>query len=291
MPMFYTSLRVSLLSLAMLWLTACFGPETPQDVAEAFWNKVANDDARGAVRYSTLEEARNFDAFGEQWQGYDLEWGRLVIDGEEASIDTRFIPDKTNNGREQFYVTYLIREKDRWLVDYDRTAAGIRGGVFGDLFLRLNRFSREVSRQFDQSAAQTSSDVEVMLEQLEAQQEELSHRASEALEEYSEALDDALHEMQRSIERALRENDRELSAPDRKLLQATVTDLEDSRKHLDPDSLLSVAHSSHAITSAQQSLAQTNSDPLVRYQRQWQEMVERFSRDMQGLIKELSAPR
>ncbi|MYM62372.1 hypothetical protein [Pseudomaricurvus sp. HS19] len=286
--MICTRARIVLITAVALMLSACFTPDTPEGVAEAFWESVIEDNASNAVRYSTLEEQRNFDGFGERWQGFTTSWGRLVVDGNEASIETTFDAADQSPSKRRVFVTYLVRNDDQWLVDYDHTAAGIRGGVFGELFLRLNRFSQEFSRQFDQSAAQTSSELELMLEQLEAKQEVLSRRAEDALESYSEALESALKELQRSIERASREKGNSLSDEEKAMLQSTATNLEDSRRHLESDSLLSIAHSSHTLTAVEQYLAQVDNGSLAEFQRQWREIVERFREDMEGLMQEMA---
>ncbi len=279
---------LSLCLFLSFFLSGCFAPETPQEVAEAFWDSVVDDDASGAVRYSTLEEQHSFDRFGERWQGYTVNWGKLVVDGDKASIETDCRRAGEASNQHRMFVTHLVRVQGQWLVEYDYTAAGIRGGAFGELFLRLNRFSQEFSRKFDQSAAQTSSEVELMLEQLEAKQEALSKRAEEALESYSEALESALKELQRSIERAKREKGSSLSDDEKAMLQSTAANLEDSRRHLESDSLLSIAHSSHTITAVEQYLAQVDNAALADFKQQWSQIVERFREDMDGLMQEMA---
>ena len=180
-------------------LSACSGPESPQEVTVAFWDAAIRDDASAAVRYSTLDSRERYDAFSVDWDSYQPKWGKVIIDGEEASVASQLSSPK--GARIRSFTTYLVQRDGEWLVDYERTAMSINGGVFGDLLNKFDLFSKDLSQQFDRSADEAGVQVEQMLEELKRAGKTMSEQASEALEGYSEELQRTMQEVDESLRR------------------------------------------------------------------------------------------
>ena len=124
---------VFLFSLPVM-LSGCFGPSTPAEVGQAFWEAVLADDKSNVVEYSTLTNEKYYDHFSKDWVDYQLSLGKLVIDKQQASIETK-LDSPTNSGKEnRRFTTYLVLQDNIWKVDYERTGHSIRGGVLGGLF-------------------------------------------------------------------------------------------------------------------------------------------------------------
>ncbi|SDK52352.1 hypothetical protein [Microbulbifer yueqingensis] len=202
-------LRLFLLSCIAALLSACSGPETPQEVTTAFWEAVIDDDRRDVARYSTLADPDGYDGFGSKWAGYQLAWGRVVIDGDEAIVETELARQQGARERSRSLVTYLVRRDGAWLVDYKRTTRSFSGGAIGDLFNELERLGEEFSSQFNDSADEVNTQMERMLEELGQAQQELGERASEAMEQSAEELRRALQELDAAIQRSLEEDRRQ----------------------------------------------------------------------------------
>lgn len=196
------SLTTMTVGLAVL-LAACSGPETPQQVTEAFWKAAIDDDAASAVRYSTLTGAEGFDVFASEWDGYQPQWGRVIIDGDEASVVSKL--SSPERGRIRSFTTYLVQRDGQWLVDYKRTAMSLNGGAFGELLNKFDIFSKDLSQEFERSADEAGVQMEQMLEELETTGKEMSEQASEALDVFSQELQRALQEMDESLQRKLEE--------------------------------------------------------------------------------------
>lgn len=80
--------RYLLLSVCTLLLvSACFSPKTPQEVTQAFWQAVIEDDKAGVVKYSTLANEKSYARFSHDWNGYQPRWGKLVIDQTRARFN------------------------------------------------------------------------------------------------------------------------------------------------------------------------------------------------------------
>lgn len=203
------ALTTATIGLALL-LSACTQPETPQEVTEAFWNAAIGDDAAAVARYSTLTDAevaedKAFDAFSSEWDGYQPQWGRVIIDGNEASVASTL--SRQEGGRIRSFTTWLVQRDGEWLVDYERTQMSIKGGAFGDLLNKFDRFSKDLSREFERSADEAGLQMDQVLEELESAGKEMSEQASEALEGFSRELQRTLEEMDESLQRQLEERE------------------------------------------------------------------------------------
>lgn len=190
------------IGLALL-LSACSGPESPQEVTEAFWSAAIDDDAAAVARYSTLDSAEGLEGFSGKWDGYQPQWGRIVIDGTEATVASKLASQE--GGRIRSFTTYLVQRDGQWLVDYQRTTMSINGGVFGDLLNKFDLLSKGLSQEFERSADEAGVQMEQMLEELESTGKEVSEEASQALEGFSRELQRTLQEMDESLQRKLEE--------------------------------------------------------------------------------------
>jgi archaellum component FlaC len=277
-----------LMACAALLLSACMGPKTPQDVAEAFWQAVIDDDIRRVVRYSTLTDAQAYDGFARDWTGYRPAWGRVVIEGDRASIVSEFSKAGGTAQDRREFVTYLVRQDDRWRVDYARTADSVRGDVIANLLGRLSELGSEISEQWAASTRELDAEVARMIEEIEALADSLGARASEGIDKYADVLRQHLEELQESINRALREKD-DLSDRDRRLLQEVAADLDQTGEGLADPSVESIADGGRAAVEAQARLDTTDDDVTGEYKRRWHEWGERFEAQMRRLLNELAA--
>lgn len=279
---------VALLCLVLM-LSACIGEKTPQEVAHSFWGSVISNDANGAVKYSTLTDVNQYDGFDRDWKGLTPTWGRIVIEGEQASIVSRF-SDTENPAHDGLtFATFLVRQDDEWKVDYARTGKELRGGALGQLFGQLKRIGESLSSQFNA----TSDDLGVKMERLGEELEELSgslgEQASESIEKYSEGLRRSIDELAESARRALKEHEKQLSEEDRRALQEVVADLDQNSDQLSEPSFQSIAHSRETVTAAQQQLNAIESENIGSFKRQWKEWGGEYEADVRKILGELSA--
>lgn len=283
---------LALLSLALLLLSGCFGPKTPQEVTEAFWEAVVANDAEEAVKYSTLTTVDSFDGFSKDWQGYAPTWGRVVIDNDQASVVADFINPDSSGDNTRRVVTYLVRRGDAWVVDYARTAQSVRGSVVEQLFGRLESLQDELAIQFDASSREFEAEMERLNAEAEALADSISRQAEATLEEYGEALQETIKSLEESIERALSDKKGELSDHDRRVLQEVSHDLEDSRETLDREAgLEEIVASSQTVAVSRARLETTDGEVVGAYQDEWREWAETFRQQMEAMLDELSGTR
>ncbi|HEX5515108.1 MAG TPA: hypothetical protein VFY81_11975 [Gammaproteobacteria bacterium] len=281
--------RVAALLAALLLLSACSGEKTPQDVTALFWQAVIGSDANKAVEYSTLTDARAYDGFSRDWKGLQPTLGKLVIEGDEASVVTTFAgPDTQASGRPLEVVTYLVRQNDQWKVDYGRTGEALRGPL-ASLFTQFNRLSKKISDQLDAAAGDLTVEMERLSEQLEQLSATVSEQTSTAIEQYGKALRRSIDELAESVERALK--DQRLTDQDKRTLRRVAKDLNEDSDNLARPTAEVIADSGKNVAAARQQLAGTESASLQPYKEQWQKWGERIEADVRRLVDELSAAR
>lgn len=274
----------ALVSVTFL-LSACSGPETPQEVSEAFWQSMLEGDADDANTFSTLVDNSAFDSFERDWQGVNVDWGRVVIDGHEASVDTT-IRGLKGQSEPREISTYLVRKDDQWLVDYYRTGDALdREPLFGEVLGKLERLGEDLQARWSQKSSEMAREIERLNEDLEQQAEQANDRFSSLLQEYAEQLEQQLEALSRSIEEALQAHP---SAPpeDRRRLNQAVLRLDAQRENLEEPNLQSVARSSQTAVETQLELTRLG-DKFAGYKAEWQQRVAELEAELADFIRRL----
>lgn len=283
-----TLTRLSLLIVAAFLLSACLPPKTPQEVTEAFWGAVINNDAQNAVEYSTLTDVKDYDGFSKVWTGFKPSWGKVIIDGDEASIVSSFASPENSGMDNREFTTYLVRRDETWKVDYSRTRDSVNGGALGSLFGALSRLGNDLSKQFESSANDFREEMDRMSKELEARSEELGKQSAESINKFAEELRKNIKELEESINRALKDRNNNLSDEDRQKLKEVAKDLDKDQENLADPTPESVAESSINVGKAQQQLNAINNENVDEYKKQWRELSKQLEEEMKRMLDELS---
>ena len=278
---------VILFNLSVM-LSGCFGPSTPGEVSQAFWKAVLADDKSDVVEYSTLTDKKYYDGFSKDWADYQLSLGKMVIDQQQASIDTR-LDSPTNSGKEnRRFITYLVLQDDKWKVDYERTGQAIKGGVLGELFSTLNKVGNEISRQIQSSADAFSQDMARMTQELEQLSREFEQQATQSVEKYAEQMRKSIEALKDSIDRALEDENNQLSDEDRDVLKVIADDLEKDTDKLSSPSIQAVADGNKSLSERYNQIEKINNAAFDKYKKEWQALSEEYRASMQKMMDDLS---
>ncbi|WP_111494068.1 hypothetical protein [Marinobacter bohaiensis] len=278
------------LSLALasaLALTACGGPETPQEVSDAFWQSVQDGDAGDVAEWSTLQDESAFDGFGEDWQGVVVTRGRVVIDGDEARIVTRFEGLETGRDEPLESTTFLVRRDGDWRVDYAETEESLtERPVFDQMMRSLEDIGERFRSSFSESSDQAAADIERMSRQLEQRMADADEAFDDQMEAFAEQLEEAMDALSESLNDALEDNP-SASPQDRRTLNEAVIRLEENRERLDDEpNARAVADGSKALAEVQMQLHRLG-QAFERYQKEWGEQVEDVEKKMSRLTREI----
>lgn len=276
--------RYSLVILGTLMLSACGGPETPQEVSKAFWQSVIDGDAGEVADLSTLDDESRFDGFGQDWQGATASSGRIVIEGPTARITTQIKGLKDQDDKPLETTTYLVQEDGEWQVDYAHTKEAFTNRpLFDQVMRKLEDFGEQMRSSFSASSDKAAMDIERMSEQLKDRMAAANEDVSKQMDDFAEKLGEAMEALSESISNALEDNPQ--AAPqDRRTLQQAVIRLDENREELDDPTVQSVADGSKTLAQVQLSLNQLG-DRFAAYQKAWGEQVKQVEQEMTHLTQ------
>jgi hypothetical protein len=153
--------------LFLLLLSACQSAKTPSETAQAFWSAMAKDNLQQAKKYCA-SQSQPLLTFSQKdkLKNTNFSYGKIVIDGNQASVETQMIqPDKKNFG----FTTYLIKENDHWKVDYQRSVKSFSGDIFEDIFNSLNNLGETFNKQLEQQIPKIEKEIESFGKELKQQ--------------------------------------------------------------------------------------------------------------------------
>lgn len=277
-----------LVAIATLTLLAgCSNPETPQEVAAAFWQAMAENDAGDVMEYSTLAEATAFDGYKRSWTDAVPSFGRVVIEHREATIVTRLPAEAGTEGERLELVTYLVRFQDQWLVDYDRTGEAILNpSPFSSIMGELSRLGDELSARFSSSSDDFEQQMEQLARDLEAYSEEIGREAEGAMEAFGKKLQEAMRELERSVEDALKDSE-PTPEEDRVILEQAARDLDRQADELNDPTMESIASASRTVAETGERFTRLSEETLNRYREEWQQRLAEMRADADEFIEQL----
>ena len=277
-----------LVAIATLTLLAgCSNPETPQEVAAAFWQAMAENDADDVMEYSSLADTAAFDGYRRSWTDAVPSFGRVVIEDREATIVTRLPPEAGTEGERLELVTYLVRFQDQWLVDYDRTGEAILNpSPFSSIMGELSRLGDELSARFSSSSDDFEQQMEQLARDLEAYSEEIGREAEGAMEAFGKKLQEAMRELERSVEDALKDSE-PTPEEDRVILEQAARDLDRQADELNEPTMESIASASRTVAETGERFTRLSEETLNRYREEWQQRLAEMRADADEFIEQL----
>lgn len=269
----------------VLMATGCSRPESPQEVSEAFWQAVLEEDAEAAADYSTLVDEAAFDGFEQQWQNVSIEWGRVVIDDNLARVTTTLSGLEGQNEATES-LTYLVRKGDDWLVDYYRTGDALKQGpVWGSLVGQLEKLGEDLKSRWANQSDEMAVELERLGRELQQQAQSMNEDMSALAEEYGDQLSQHLEELSESLREALKSTP-SATPQDRRTLNETVIRLEDQREQLSEVNLKTLAESTATAAEAQLQLGEL-SEEFAAYKAEWRQRVVDMQAEMAEFLENL----
>ena len=278
---------ISLL-LTTLLLSGCFGPEAPQDVAREFWKAVITHEVDDVIEYSTLVDTKSYDSFNKKWEGYQAVMGKIVIDGNQAEVETKLSRINDTGENHQKLSTYLVKQNDQWKVDYVRTAKSLNDDVFGNFLGQLDQLGKKLSDSLIASSEKFSIEMQRLENELKIFAQSTSDEANKILEQHGAELKNSIEELAESIDRALREHEDDLSEEDKRTLLKVSDELDKSEKTLSEPTVSNINQSNRHLIQVQQQLDEINNEKIADYKKQWHDWQYSFEHEMQSLLDELS---
>ncbi|MCK2150682.1 hypothetical protein MYE70_16600 [Marinobacter alexandrii] len=274
-------------AIALFVLAGCSQPETPQQVAEAFWQAVAENDADAVAEFSTLSSPDDFDGFRKDWSGIEPSYGRVVIDEREATVVTRLPPEYGKEGEHQELITFLIKEAETWQVDYSRTEdALLRPSMFGNLMGELNKLGEKLSSSFSSSSDDIEASMNEFARNFEAYSEEVERKTKDAVEDFGALMQGAIEKLRESINEALEQGD-QATPEDRVILEQASRSLSEEVKSLEEPTMETLAEASRTLAETGERFTRLSAQTYNRYRDDWEAQLEEIRTETNAFFADL----
>lgn len=263
---------------ASIFLSACGGTESPEQVSRAFWQAVVAQDAGEANEHSTLIEDAGFDGYQRQWQGVEIEWGRVVIDGQQATVDTTFkgLPERSEPLET---TTYLVKKDQQWLVDYFRTGEALNDGpLWGDVMNQLEALGKDLQTELARHSDDLAREFEALTGELRQRAADAGERFSGLVDDYGQMLREHIQDLAQSLREALKENP-DASVEDRQLLNEAVIRLEEQSETLQNPDVESVTESTRVALATELQLGELG-EQFSAYKAEWQQQLTEMEQQL-----------
>ena len=193
-----TTFILLFLSCICLFITSCNEGLYPIDVAEGFWRAVKDKDTEAIQKYSTNNSLKENELSENILPLDEITLGKTVIDGDSAWVDTAI----KISGDKSFTIplrTELIRENERWKVDYDATIKLVsQGSSVSNVINSIRNMSKDLAEELNQAMEEIQKTIPEVTEEIEKIEESLLEHVPELkkqIEEFVRDLKDAIEEL------------------------------------------------------------------------------------------------
>ncbi|MFL1484728.1 hypothetical protein [Marinobacter sp. LN3S78] len=270
----------------ILALTGCGSPETPQEVTREFWSAVLDGDAETAAELSTLVDESGFDGYSLDWDGAEVSWGRVTVEGQEAQIDTVFSDLPDMKGGELETTTYLVRINDQWQVDYHRTGDEISTDVrIGSLMGSVRDFGDSLRSRLADESDRANQELDRLIDDFSAFSEDTQEEMSALFEQYGDSLEKRMEELSRSLDEAL-EQAPSASEEERETIEQAQEGLERQQDALDGGDPETIAEVSKELARIQEQLSELSDQSFARLKEELQRWSQALNRELEQLNRD-----
>ena len=275
--------------LPILFLIACSNPNTPQDVAQEFWQSVISNKPEKVVKYSTLTDSKQFDHFSKNWKGYQFGAGKVVIEGDKASVDSNFTSSAGSDEKPRTFMTRLVHRNQRWIVDYDQTRKEMQGGVIAQVLESVNQAGENLKTQIREIADNLDIKLERMGDELDALSATIDAKAKDNINQFAAEIRESIKKLELSIQQALKDKGNNWSEQDRNTMNEISLGLREDDERLSKPSLGAIAVSSRHVGKIQRQLSAIDNRVSENQKNQWHELSQEIEKQIQQVVDEFTA--
>jgi hypothetical protein len=156
------------LLILSVWLSGCiFSSESQQarEVADKFWQAVLNEDMETAKNLTTWESAQYLQFLSSKSvSAKRFETGEIKVDGTTAEVATLLYGGEKGDMAIPVR-TVLVRNKDVWQVDVQKTLGSMVSGAMGAVVDQLNTFMEKGLKDLDSALTDSVNQLNQNLKQ------------------------------------------------------------------------------------------------------------------------------
>ncbi len=192
-----------LLSLLLLsiFLTACQDePKSPFEVTQAFWHAMETKNV-DQIKKLISEKSLHDKIIPENLVSISKPgFGKILIDGDTAEIETTVVIE-SDNPTEVPLETLLVKENEKWKVDYHATINAVSSeGQLAKAIRELKTFGEKFSREFSKEFESSMDELDKAMPEIEKEIQNLGDQIKERVPELQKQFEDLAKQLQQALE-------------------------------------------------------------------------------------------
>ena len=179
----------------LLSLSACLEAQNPKDIAQQYWQAMANGDTEAAKQYVSKDSQQAFDQYLQRVnQGAAIK--QVALDDLNTSVVTTINPNPQKPYLDRPFNTYLVLEQGKWKIDMQRTqvppAPDEIEKQLGELSQKLNQSLQQNATEMEQVIGEGMQLLDQLLTQGSKQ---MSESLLQGMEKFREAMRESVEAM------------------------------------------------------------------------------------------------
>jgi gas vesicle protein len=179
-------------------LFSCQSTKTPLQVSEHFWLGIKTKNMELVKKYSLANSIDKTEDIAQFENVTDFTFGRIIIDGDVAKIETNVTILSDENVVDIPLNTYLKNNNDVWKVNYKKTVFQLvlrqnANEVFGDIEQITEEIADEIKESIEEIKEKVVPEIKSEIEQVEKE-------FLEKLPEFKNLFEEFLHDLEESLE-------------------------------------------------------------------------------------------
>ena len=185
----------------MALISGCKTPMTPEEISDKFWLGVKTKNVALIKKYSAEDTIANLDSKDTIPQVKTISFGKIIIDGEIAEIETILTIILNEKLMDLNIETHLKKINGQWKVDYDKTMRPLTiNHDMAELLGGVEALSQELADEIKNSVEEFK---EKALPEIKSKMEEAEKEIREKLPELKNIIDEFLKDLEKSIEESI----------------------------------------------------------------------------------------
>lgn len=201
------TLLYACLSLAIV---ACSKPQTPEEVAASFWHAIASGKPSQVKKHVSAKDHITMESLQNVMPISDVSFGKIIIDGTVASVDT-MVTLEGDRPMDLPVATHLVKENERWTVDYERTINTIIAA--GKVAAVINQF-KDIGTALKEGIGRSVVELEKTLPSIEKELSNMEQQIQQAVPELKSRFENFSRQLEQALAAPLENTDPDSGAPE-----------------------------------------------------------------------------
>ncbi len=203
------------MTVFVIALTSCATtkiPQTPQQVAQGFWDATIAQNMAEIREYSSKTNPPPPDTRTPTWPNATVTFGKVQLKDNNAWIDTTIELTEHNKPVSLSFTTVLIKEVSEWKVDHSKTMENIQAkreeidskqNTAKKLMKKLRELGDQFAQDIDKAATELKKQMPEIKKDMESLGKDIEKEFNDAWKQYEPAVEKNLQKFTDAINKAI----------------------------------------------------------------------------------------